>query len=205
MIADGEFRYRPPSANLIGIVLVALIAIDILLWMIFPRQRDIPLMLPILLVLGWFIWIVWAYPSIRVNDTEIIAFNTWSTQRIPLAAIQEVTGGKRLTIVMTDGRKHIPAAVPGPPPFLQDAVRRSQAYGGFVTPVSGVDKLRMDDRERTAATAVADIIRRRLDALPAQVGSAAEPAPGAVANLFVVYGTIIVVTVSLVLFALLQV
>jgi hypothetical protein len=203
-VASAEFRYRPPSANPVGIVAVTLVGGDIVLWMLLPGNRDIGLSLPILLTLGWFSWIVWAYPSIRVSDTVITIFNTWWTQRIPLSTVRAVTGGKRLTITTIDGRKHIPAAVPGPPPFLPDAIRRVQAYGGYAVPVSDVDRLRMDDRARTAATVVADLIRRRVEDSPARLGVEREPVPAPVANLFVVYGTIVVVAVSVGLFALLQ-
>ena len=168
-----------------------LVLADLVLVVLFPQQRDIPLFLPVIATGGWLAWIMWGYPMITVSDAAVTARNTWFTQVIPLPAIDRVSGGRRLTIRTRDRRRHIPAAVPGGGSFLATAVRRTDAFGSFLTPVAGVDRLRIDaDRERTPATVVAQVIMRRMDHLPAGTGpGGGMPAP--VVNMPVVYGTLI--------------
>lgn len=191
-MASEDFRYQPPAARTVLLVAPSLALADLVLVVLFPEQRDIPLFLPMIGAGGWLAWIVWGYPMLTVSDAAVTARNTWFTQVIPLGAIEAVSGGKRLTIVTRDRRQHIPAAVPGAGPFLAAAVRRTDAYGSFVTPVVGVDRLRIDaDAERTPATVVAQVIRRRLDNLPpGSVLDARVPAP--VINVRVVYATLAV-------------
>jgi hypothetical protein len=189
-MASDEFRYQPPSARAALLLAPCVVVADLVLVVLFPQQRDIPLFLPLLASLGWLAWIVWGYPMITISDAAVTARNTWFTQVIPLGAIDEVSGGKRLTIRTRDRRKHIPAAVPSAGSFLAMAARRTDAYGSFLTPVAGVDRLRIDaDRERTPATVVAQVIRRRIDHLPAGSG-VQDTTPVPVVNLPVVYGTL---------------
>jgi len=189
-MASEDFRYQPPSARAALLITPAILLADLLLILLFPQQRDIPLFLPVIAIGGWLAWIVWGYPMITVSDAAVTARNTWFTQVIPLSAIDDVFGGKRLTIRTRDGRQHIPAAVPGAGSFLAGAVRRTDAYGSFLTPVVGVDRLRVDaDGERTPATVVSQVIRRRMDNLPAGSG-VQDRTPVPVINTFVVYGTI---------------
>lgn len=203
-MASAEFQYRHPSARAALLVAPSLVLADVVLTVLFPQQRDIPLFLPVIATGGWLAWIVWGYPMITVSDAAVTARNTWFTQVIPLPAIDEVFGGKRLTIRTRDRRQHIPAAVPGAASFLATAVRRTDAYGSFLTPVVGVDRLRIDaDRERTPATVVAQVIRRRIDLLPPGSGTnGGVPAP--VINMPVVYGTLVAGAVSAALFLILM-
>lgn len=140
---------------------------------------------------------MWGYPLIRVEERMLTVRNSFSTVRIPLTAVVEISGGSRLTIRTADQRTYIPAAAPGSGvSFLWRAQRAKDAFGDFIVPIKGVDALRLDpSRERTPATVIADTIARRIDLLgPSAQGPRTVPAPQV--NLEIIVGTIVVLAGS---------
>lgn len=200
-------EYRLPTGRAVAIVAVVALAATVVLTILVP-SRDFPTMIPLALLGGWVAWAIWTVPSIELSHSTVVVRNSLHTVTIPLASIGEVSGGKRLTITTADGRTYIPAAAPGPGSFLWGAVRRTEAFGGFIVPVTRVDALRLDlERERTPASIIARMIQKRIDELPHDARSRARNPDGTVReipppvlNKNVIVGSIAVGVVSVALF-----
>lgn len=165
MTADGAFVYRLASGR-IAVVVCALTAAVAIVATILTSSPDTQLLIPVAIFAGWSAGVLWAYPFIRVTDSEVVVRNTFHSRVIPLIDIAVVTGGRRLTITTFDGRKSVPVAAPGGGLFLMGAIRQVNTYGSSIVPVTRVDSLRMDsEQEQTPATVIARVIRRRIDLL----------------------------------------
>lgn len=102
-------------------------------------------------------------PAVALDERAVTVRNPFSTTTIPYASVTDVTGGSRLQLEGRGGVTVVAAAVPGRGIFTMNAMRKRDAYGEFFIPVKAVDDLRIDKGEPdTAATRVADIIRRRV-------------------------------------------
>lgn len=152
--------YRQPWARPAGILVggLALTAVALTIWQ--------PILLPFTLfacAVLWFIALVWAFPAVALDERAVTVRNPFSTTTIPYASVTDVTGGSRLQLEGRGGVTVVAAAVPGRGIFTMNAMRKRDAYGEFFIPVKAVDDLRIDKGEPdTAATRVADIIRRRV-------------------------------------------
>jgi len=207
MGASDVLEYRLPNARLVVVVAVAVLPITVILTVFVPSP-DFPTMIPLALFGGWIAWVMWTVPRIELSRTQLVVRNSFHTVTIPLAAITSVTGGKRLTIRTADGRTYIPAAAAGGSSFLLGAVRRTEAYGSYIVPVSRVDALRPDlDLEPTPATIIARNIDKRIRELPLTAtgaerwtGGGTPGVPAPVLHKDVILGTIAVAAVSAMLF-----
>jgi len=210
MSASGVLEYRLPTGRAVAVTAVAVFAATVVLTLFVP-SRDFPTMIPLALLGGWVACVFWTLPCIELSRSTLVVRNSLHTVTIPLAAIVEVTGGKRLTIRTADRRTYIPAAAAGPGSFLWGAVRRTEAYGGFVVPVTRVDALRLDmERERTPASIIARMIQKRIDELSADDRRAARnpdgtvrEVPPPVVNKNVIVGSLVVTIISVSLFLVL--
>ena len=105
-------------------------------------------------------------------------------------------------------RTYIPAAAAGGSSFLLGAVRRTEAYGSYIVPVSRIDALREGaELDPTPATIIARMIEKRIRELPPEDARAALDAFGTirdvappVLNKDVIIGTIVVAAASVALF-----
>jgi hypothetical protein len=200
-------EYRLPSARIVIYASVAAVVAAIVLTVFVP-SRDFSSMIPLALLGGWLAWVIWTVPSIEMSRTRLVVRNSLHTVTIPLAVITSVSGGKRLTIRTAGGRTYIPAAAAGGASFLLGAVRRTDAFGSFIVPVSRIDALRMDaERELTPATVIARMIEKRMRELPVEEVRAARSRDGTlrdvappVLNREVILGTIGVAAASIALF-----
>lgn len=210
MGASDVLRYRLPNARLVEVSAVAVLAVTVILTLVLP-SRDVAAMIPIVALGGWIAWVVWGVPAMELSRTELLIRNSLHTVRVPLAAISEISGGKRLTIRTIDRRIYIPAAVPGMGSFLWGAVQRMQAHGGYVVPLMRVDRLRLDvNREMTPATVFARVIRKRMDELSTDAIRAARNPDGTVrgvpppvVNKDIILATGVVAVASVTLFLIL--
>lgn len=158
-----------PAAFLLGSL--ALAAVLLTLW----QPSLLPFTLFVCAVL-WFAALVWSYPALRLDEDAVTVRNPFSTTTIPYASVSDVTGGSRLQIEGRGGLKVVAAAVPGRGNFTMNAIRTQNAYGEFFVPVKKVDDLRIDKGEPdTAATRIADIIRRRVALVTGPTNRAAAP------------------------------
>ncbi|KRA22277.1 hypothetical protein ASD65_17440 [Microbacterium sp. Root61] len=207
MGASDVLEYRLPTGRIVVVTAVAVFVATVVLTLLVP-SRDFPTMIPLALFGGWVAWVFWTLPCIELSRSTVVVRNSLHTVTIPLAAIVQVTGGKRLTIRTADRRTYIPAAAAGPGSFLWGAVRRTEAFGGYIVPVTRVDALRLDmERERTPASIIARMIQKRIDELPEEErrtarnpdGTVREIAPP-VLNMTVIVGSIVVSVVSVSLF-----
>ena len=145
----------------------------------------------------WFVALVWAYPALKLDEDAITVRNPFSTITIPYASVSDVTGGARLQIEGRGGVNVVAAAVPGRGVFTVNAVRKKDAYGDFFVPVTTVDDLRVDAREPdTAATRIADIIRRRVALVKGPRNSA--PAPTRKLNAGTIAATALILVIAIV-------
>lgn len=152
--------YRRPWAHVSATVLVALAVVLIGLTVWQPAALPFALFAPGLL---WLAALAWVVPAVRIGEEAVAVENAFLKTTVPYAAMTAVSGGSRLSIESRGGATVIAAAVPGRGVFTVNAVRKRDAYGSFFTPVTTVDDLRVDAREPdTAATRVANIIRRRI-------------------------------------------
>lgn len=200
-------EYRLPTARIAVVVSVTALATTVVL-SVFAPSGDFSAMIPLVLLGGWVAWVMWTVPRIELSRTEVVVRNSFHTVTIPLAMITSVTGGRRLTIRTVDHRTYIPAAAAGGTSFLLGALRRTEAYGSYIVPVTKVDALRADlDRETTPATIIARVIERRIVELSSETVHAARIARGTgpdvpppVLNKDVIITTIAVAAASLALF-----
>ncbi|WP_375384764.1 hypothetical protein [uncultured Microbacterium sp.] len=197
-------EYRLPSARAVAIVAVLAVIASVIA-AVFVPSPDLPALIPVMMLAGWVAWMLFSVPLIRLSPTEVVVRNSLHSVTIPLTAITEVTGGRRLTIRTIDGRTYIPAAAAGPgTSFLGGAMRRTQAYGSSIVPVRNVDDLRLDSELlQTPATTIARMIRKRVDDLDADARRASRGPDGApqgvappVLNMNVIVVTIGVVAAS---------
>ncbi|QKJ19984.1 PH domain-containing protein [Microbacterium hominis] len=199
MVDAAEFR--GPAARTVVVVGGLASAVSIAAAAVIP-SRDLPSLIPLVLLAWWCVYVLWGYPLVRVDAEAVLVRNTLSTVTIPIAAIREVTGGRRLTIRTFDGRTYVPVAAPGVgTSFLWGAVRAADAYASSPVIVKGVEPLRLDpNRERTPATIVAQTIRRRMDQRRPMPGDPRVVPPPTI-NLSVVHGTVaaVVATAALLL------
>lgn len=190
---------------------IAAPAVAFLLALVVPSP-DFTLMLPIILLGAWLSWIVWRHPLLLVSRTELTVRNSLHSVVIPLAAIDHVSGGRRLTIRTRDRRVYIPAAAAGSGTFLLGALRQTNTYGRYIVPLTRVDRARIDsENEVTPATVIARTICRRVEELStAQLRTALNPdgSPRAVpppsVNADVLLWTIVVGIGTAVLFVILM-
>lgn len=207
MGSSDVLEYRLPTARIAVVVAVSALATTVVL-SVFAPSRDFSTMIPLVLLGGWIAWVMWTVPRIELSRTDVVVRNSFHSVTIPLAVITSVTGGKRLTIRTIDRRTYIPAAAAGGTSFLLGALRRTEAYGSYIVPVTRVDALRADpERDTTPATIIARMIEKRIVELPAGAVLAARVARGTtpdvpppVLNKDVIIGTIAVAAASLALF-----
>ena len=207
MGASDVVEYRLPNARIVTVTAVVALAASVILTVFVPSP-DFPTMIPIALLGGWLACVLWSVPAIELSRTELVVRNSLHSVTIPLAAITSVTGGKRLTIRTAAHRTYIPAAAAGGTSFLLGAVRRTEAYGSYIVPVSRIDALRQDaELDPTPATIIARMIEKRIRELPPEDLRAALDAFGTVRdvappvlNKDVIVGTIVVAAASAALF-----
>ncbi len=207
MGASDVVEYRLPNARIVAVGSVVALTAAVVLTVFVP-SRDLPTMIPLTILGGWIAWVMWSVPRIELSRTRLVVRNSFHTVTIPLALITSVTGGKRLTIRTADRRTYIPAAAAGGGSFLFDAVRRTEAYGSYIVPVSRIDALRPDpNRDVTPATIIARTIEKRIRELRrGDLGAADEPdatpreVPPPVLNVDVILSTIAVAAASAALF-----
>lgn len=178
-MADDAMLYRFPTARVTSVLAVTVTLAAVAGAIMLP-SRELSAAIPIVGLAGWLAWVLWGYPLIRIDRAAVVVRDSFRTVEIPLTAIAEVSGGRKLTIRTFDGRTYVPAAAPGMgTSFVWGAVRATKAYGDSIVPVKGVEVLRIDpERERTPATIVAQTIRRRIEQLgPAPAGARTVPPP----------------------------
>jgi len=165
MAESDVVEYRLPSARAVVVVGVIAVAVMTVLAALVP-SRELAPAIPVVVLGAWLAMVLWSLPLLRVTRSEIQVRNSLHSVTIPLAAVAEVTSGKRLTIRTHGRRTYIPAAVPGNGAFLMGAVRQANTYGAGPVPLLRVDRLRMDSEgERSPSAVIARTIRRRIDLL----------------------------------------
>jgi hypothetical protein len=160
LMEEGLLTYRHawarPATFLLGGIAVVTVAFT--LWQ--------PSLLPFTVLVcafAWFAALAWPFPMLRLDEDGITVRNPFSTTTIPYASVADVTGGSRLEIEGRGGLKVVAAAVPGSN-FTMQAMRKQDTYGEFFNPATSVDDLRIDAGEPdTAATRIANIIRRQVN------------------------------------------
>ena len=161
LMEEGLLTYRHAWARPAPFLLggIAVVAVAFTLWQ--------PNLLPFTVFVcafAWFAALAWPFPMLRLDAGGITVRNPFSTTTIPYASVADVTGGSRLEIEGRGGLKVVAAAVPGGGNFTMQAMRKRDAYGEFFNPVTSVDDLRIDAGEPdTAATRIANIIRRHVN------------------------------------------